>query len=310
MFTIRFRISECAVRCSFTDTERLGRGSFGTVYHTELLDRTGAYCVKVIDFEKTGYTHIHKFHLRVYSEIDIMQLGSENPSVCDIVGAVFVTIYKVLIVMKVYSSTLQQHLKVAHTHLLHREREHFALQCVDLLQMLYKFLNVIHSDIKVDNIFVDTQGSKNTLVLGDFGNTTSIDHSACVGFNPHREYRADAQGKAVVWDKRTYHCNSKSGTTARDVSVDLFAMTFVIMEVVLGRKGIYETVRSTKVVNVEAGVRLHGEYTREFIALCKAVLQDDLTPPPASYCDFLDHMRCVIKQLFEDRPHRAPLLLD
>ena len=52
--------------------------------------------------------------------------------------------------------------------------------------MLYKFLNVIHSDIKVDNIFVDTQGSKNTLVLGDFGNTTSIDHSACVGFNPHR----------------------------------------------------------------------------------------------------------------------------
>jgi serine/threonine protein kinase len=305
---IRFRIAEDQVRCCFTEPERVGRGSFGTVYHTELTQIPGQYCVKVLDFEKTGQSHIHKFHQRVYTEIDIMQLGSENPRVCDLVGAVFVSIQKVWIVMKRYHTTLQQHVRT-NTNLLPTEREDLALQCVDLLQMVYKFLNVIHGDIKMDNIFVDLHNGKHTLVLGDFGNTTSTHHTTCVGFNPQRQHRGDAQGKTVVWDKKTYHCNSKSGTTERDVSVDLFAMMFVIMEVILGKKGIYSVARNTKVVPLESGVNMHGEHAREFIALCASVLQHDFTPTPHTYCDFLQHVREVIKRLFQNRPHRAPLLL-
>ena len=74
--------------CHFTVGERIGSGSFGTVYHTRLLGREGLFAVKVIDFYATGHVHIHKFHNRVYTEIDLLQIGVINPRVCTIVGAV------------------------------------------------------------------------------------------------------------------------------------------------------------------------------------------------------------------------------
>ena len=242
--------------CQFTVGERIGSGSFGTVYHTRLLGREGLFAVKVIDFYATGHVHIHKFHNRVYTEIDLLQIGVTNPRVCTIVGAVFASIHKVYIVMKLYQYSLASYVRQVNTNITLSEREHLALQCVDILQMLHKFLKVIHGDIKMDNLLVHTESSVTTLALADFGNSISTHHGSYLGYNPDRSVRVDEKGRNIVWNRKSYHCNGKAGTSNRDLSVDLFAMMFVIMELVIGREGSYDLARKRKTVSVSTGISI------------------------------------------------------
>ena len=97
----------------------------------------------------------------------------------------------------------------------------------------------------------------------------------------------------------------------RDLSVDLFGMTYLLMSILLGDKGAMMDARHKKVVDVEESVLWHGEESREFLCFCRDVIQNDLCPQPEWYDDLLEELRDIIIRLIQRRiqarsPPRGP----
>ena len=78
-------------------------------------------------------------------------------------------------------------------------------------------------------------------------------------------------------------------------------MTLVLMFVLLGKEGAYTMARADKRVDVDYLVRVHGEGAREFLAFCKSVIQDDLTPTSGMYEDILLNMERLVRDLVQSR---------
>ena len=130
------------------------------------------------------------------------------------IGAVYSDIYTCHIVMKRYSTTLKDYLldeSIGYTKV-----QSIALQCVDLLSLLFSYFKIVHSDIKGNNVFVDLSVPSNPLlILGDYGVANALSDDICLATKPKREVRKAFDGSQVMWEKKTYHCNAKANTTRR-----------------------------------------------------------------------------------------------
>ena len=234
----------------------ISSGTFGKVY-------SGMYgadevAVKVVEYTERIFDKKRvRFLQYVFREVDVLQLCSDQDNICNLVGVCFESNSRALIVMEKYDYTLKDYLLNCLPNA--AIRKDFAMQCVDFIRCLVFKLKFIHADIKSNNILVKlSKYGTPKLVLADMGNVCNL-YNGDIFLSPQRETR--------TWRPSTYQCNRKANTSNGDMSVDLFAMMYVLMEIVYGRSKIVNVAKKEKKVDFVYGAHAYGPTSMHFLKI-------------------------------------------
>ena len=182
---------------SWNVVREIGKGSYGIVYEIERKDDFGHIykaALKVIsipkdkqeidNFRSSGMdnqsisSYYHSFAAEIVKEYDLMSKLKGNSHIVsyedhlvkqhqDGIG------WDIMIRMELLTS-LNQYLEEKNGHITRRDIIQLGIHLCEALERCQKF-NVIHRDIKPDNIFISTQGD---FKLGDFGVARTIERTS------------------------------------------------------------------------------------------------------------------------------------
>ena len=271
----KWRINEDEV--CITET-KLGRGCFGSVY-------LGTYQGKSVAVKITRRMEnepLESFFVRFNVELRALMLSRDCLHIVDCIGGYVRNAYSACLVMDYYPQSLHSFLEAVENTpsscpLSISMKVDMCYQCMFILEDA-RVLEVLHSDIKCDNILVRSGGGIDNeppvLVLCDFGLAKNVGDlsEGIFGYGKRR-------GRGYKWDKKHYHCSSLAGSRGASYHVDLFSMMIVMIRILCGyNSSLHRNVREFKTVKVESEVLKLGEEYRAFLELAKTVVEKEEMP--------------------------------
>jgi serine/threonine protein kinase len=261
----------------FTDCEQVGKGSYGEVVRAESKNQ-GSVAIKRVEILDKNQDSDWENGVRLVREIFFLR-NLKHPNLSSLIslfpnkGPLLTTLH---IVSKYYTQgSLSEYGPASLAEVLSIQ-----LQVMEGLRYLHAH-QVIHRDIKRENIFVDIaapDGNKRVdVVIGDFGLSRSLVRSAMTS--------------EVV--TKPYRCPSLLlGATEYGAEIDVFAAGLVFMEMLSGK------LKNTMLPNRKMGLK---NFIRFQIALTKLSCAEKGEPEmlSARLCELADRMHVDLFELID-----------